>query len=101
MPDFMGGLAKGIAEHEGDVLGRVKDLAGSIRTLMTASTAKAATAARGAVHSTSSSVTQNVNIENSYSGGSMETQRNVSKAMKKSAADATDYMARGLAYARG
>lgn len=101
MPDFMGGLAKGIASNEGVVLERIKSLAGSIRTLMAAASANAATAARGAVSSTTSSVTQNVNIENSYSGGSAETQRNVSKAMRKSATDATEYMARGLAYARG
>ena len=101
MPDFMGGLAKGIASNEDVVLERIQSLAGSIRTLMAAASANAATAARGAVSSTTSSVTQNVNIENSYSGGSAETQRNVSKAMRKSATDATEYMARGLAYARG
>ncbi len=101
MPDFMGGLAKGIASNEDVVLERIQSLAGSIRTLMSAASANAATAARGAVSSTTSSVTQNVNIENSYSGGSAETQRNVSKAMRKSATDATEYMARGLAYARG
>ena len=101
MPDFMGGLAKGIASNEDVVLERIQSLAGSIRTLMAAASANAATAARGAVSSTTSSVTQNVNIENSYSGGSTETQRNVSKAMRKSATDATEYMARGLAYARG
>ena len=46
-------------------------------------------------------MTQNVNIANSYTGGTPETQKNVSKAMKKSASDATAQMARGLAYARG
>lgn len=94
-------VAKGIASNEDVVLERIQSLAGSIRTLMAAASANAATAARGAVSSTTSSVTQNVNIENSYSGGSTETQRNVSKAMRKSATDATEYMARGLAYARG
>ena len=54
-----------------------------------------------AVNNSSSSVTQNVNIDNSYSGGSTEAQKNVSKAMKKSATDATTQMARALAYARG
>lgn len=101
MPDFMGGLAKGIAENEDVVLERVRALAGGIRVLMSASSAKAATAARSTVNNTSSSVTQNVNIDNTYSGGSVEAQKSVSKAMRKSAVDATDYMARGLAYARG
>lgn len=101
MPDFMSGLAKGIQSSEGTVLDRIRNLAGSIRTLMNGATAQAATAWRGSVSNRTSNVTQNVNISNSYSGGSMETQRNVSKAMKKSAVDATTEMARGLAYARG
>lgn len=101
MPDFMGGMAKGITDNEGTVLDRIKDLAGGIQALMTAASARAATAARSTVSNSVSSITQNVNIDNTYSGGSMEAQKNVSKAMRKSAMDATDYMARGLAYARG
>jgi len=49
----------------------------------------------------SKSVVQNVEINNSYTGGSVETQKNVSKAMKKSAVDASTQMARALDYARG
>lgn len=101
MPDFMSGLADGITSSEGIVLDRIRSLAGGIRTLMAAATANAATAAASTVNNTTSTVTQNVNIANSYSGGSAETQKNVSKAMKKSATDATTQMARGLAYARG
>ena len=101
MPDFMGGLAEGISNSEETVLDKVKGLAGGIRTLMTAATADVATAGTSTINNTTSSVTQNVNIENSYTGGSAETQKNVSKAMKKSAVDATTQMARGLAYARG
>lgn len=48
-----------------------------------------------------SSVTQNVNIDNTYNGGGVEAQKNVSRAMKKSATDATTEMARALEYARG
>lgn len=101
MPDFMGGLADGIAGSEDTVLDKVKGLAGGIQTLMSAATADVATATASTVNNTSSSVTQNVSIANSYSGGSAETQKNVSTAMKKSAVDATTQMARGLAYARG
>lgn len=101
MPDFMGGLAKGISDNEGTVLDKVKGLAGGIQSLMSAATANAATATKGSVNNSTSSVTQNVNIANSYAGGSTETQKNVSKAMKKSAVDATTQMARSLAYARG
>ena len=57
---------------------------------------------QGAVNNNNSTtITQNVDISNNYSGGSAEAQKNVSKAMKKSANDATTYMARGLAFARG
>lgn len=101
MPDFMSGLAQGIRANEHLVLDQVRGLVDGISVLMQAATAQPATAAGSMTGSTNSSVIQNVNISNSYSGGSRETQRNVSRAMKKSASDATTYMARGLAYARG
>lgn len=101
MPDFMSGLADGIQANEGLVLDRVRSLADGISMLMQAATAQTATAANSTINHMSSSVTQNVNISNSYSGGPMDAQRNVSKAMKRSASDATTYMARGLRYARG
>lgn len=101
MPDFMKGLAKGIGDQEGIVLEQVRTLTDHIALLTQAATAQVATVANSTIHHTTSSLTQNVNINNSYSGGSLETQKNVSKAMKKSAVDATTYMARGLAYARG
>ena len=101
MPDFMNGLAGGIQANRHLVLDQVQGLVDGISVLMQAATAQPATAAGSMVSNMSSNVTQNVNISNSYSGGSQEVQRNVSKAMKKSASDATTYMARGLAYARG
>ena len=79
----------------------VNAMTSGIKTLMQGATASAATAASSQVNNTTSNMTQNVNINNSYSGGSTETQKNVSKAMNKSAVDATTQMARGLAYARG
>ncbi len=101
MPDFMRGLAKGIGDNEKIVLDKVKNLTNHIMILTQATTAQAATAANSTIQNTTSNMTQNVNINNSYSGGSIETQKNVSKAMKKSAVDTTTYLARGLAYARG
>lgn len=101
MPDFMSGLAQGIGDSEGTLLDKVRGVANGIKTLMQGATASAATAASSQVNNTTSNMTQNVNISNSYSGGSAETQKNVSKAMNKSATDATTQMARGLAYARG
>ncbi len=100
MPDFMGGLAKGITENRGTVLEEVKKLANGVQVLMQAATAKPTTVAASTVNNRSSSVVQNNTFSNSYFGGSMETQRNVSKGMKKSAADATTQLARGLAWAR-
>lgn len=101
MPDFMGGLASGISKSKKSVIGEIKELASGMDTLMRGATASMATATNSQVNNATSNMTQNVNINNSYSGGSMETQRNVSTAMKKSAVDATTQMARGLAYARG
>lgn len=101
MPDFMKLLAGGISRKKGEVLGELKGFAGDMQKLMASATADVSTAATSTINKNSSTVTQNVNIENSYSGGSAETQKNVSKAMNKSAVDATTQMARGLAYARG
>ena len=101
MPDFMQGLAKGIGDNEDVVLDKVRNLTSGIAMLTKAATAKARTAAAGAINNIRSSVTQNVNIDNTYNGGGAEAQKNVSKAMRKSATDATTEMARALEYARG
>ena len=118
MPDFMGALADGmnggaaaldsaVASIGNRIKGGFTEALAEARTAYDAITAlgqasavKAKTAATTTVSSRVSNVTQNVNIDNTYNGGSVEAQKNVSKAMKKSASDATDYMARGLVYAR-
>jgi phage-related protein len=76
------------------------EIVDSISALTKATTANLGTASTSSTSSRVSNITQNVNIDNTYTGGSSETQKNVSSAMKKSATDATTYMARGLAYAR-
>lgn len=76
------------------------DIVNGISTLTSAVTAKVGTAAATAISSKISNITQNVNIDNTYNGGSAEAQKAVSRTMKKSATDATTEMARGLAYAR-
>lgn len=101
MPDFMNGLAEGISNNKNKVLDKVKGLASGIATLTQAAVAQPATATTSTVNNNTSNVTQNVNIDNTYSGGSVDAQKAVSKAMKKSATDATTQMARALAYARG
>lgn len=101
MPDFMSGLAKGIGDNEAVVLRKVKELAGGMKMLMQSGTASVATATNSRIGNNSTNMTQNVSINNSYTGGTPETQKAVAGTMKKSAQDATTYMARGLAYARG
>lgn len=101
MPDFMGGLAQGIKANRKNVIDEIKALTGDMSSLMNLKTASYGTAANSTIGNKSTSITQNVNIDNSYTGGSIEAQRSVSNAMKKSASDATTYMARALAYSRG
>ena len=78
-----------------------RTLSAGVSALTKAATASTATAATSTTNNSNSSVVQNVEINNSYTGGSRETQKNVSNAMKKSAVDATTQMARSLAYSRG
>lgn len=101
MPDFMEGLGQGISKSKNKLIDKVKGVASDISLIMQGATAKPNTAAAGMINSTSRSMTQNVNINNSYSGGTREVQRAVSSTMNKSAVDATTLMARGLSYARG
>lgn len=101
MPDFMKGLAIGIDENSDIVFKKIKELTSGMATLTQAATANVATAAKSVVNSTTSNMIQNVNISNSYTGSERKVQQNVSKAMNKSAEDATAYMAKGLAYTRG
>lgn len=101
MPDFMSGLAKGIYDNKDLVLDNVKMLADGMSTIMQSASVSSSTASVGTINTSHSSVTQNVSISNSYSGGNREEARNVSRAMKKSAVDATTQMARALEYARG
>ena len=101
MPDFMEGLAKGIDSNKDKVIKSVSQLANEMSVLGKAAQANPRTVAASQISNRTTNVTQTVDISNSYSGGTPETQRNVSKAMKKSAYDASTYMARALAYSRG
>ena len=99
MPDFTSSLARGFESGKEDILDKIRALASDISILTQASTAKAATAAATMISSRTSNVTQNVSISNAYNGTAAEGAKNVVKAMRKSAYDATAYMARGLAHA--
>ena len=79
----------------------ISALSVGVNAFAKAATPSRATASNSTTNNTNSNVVQNVEINNTYNGGERETQKNVSKAMKKSAVDATTQMARSLAYARG
>lgn len=95
MPDFTAGLARGLETGEDTVLEKIHDIASGISLLTQASTAAATM-----VSSRTSNVTQNINIDNTYNGAATDGAKSVTKAMRKSAYDATAYLARGLAAAR-
>ena len=100
MPDFTAGLAEGLERGETTVLDKIRDLASGISILTQSASATAATAAATMITNRTSNVTQNVNINNAYNGTPSEGAKSVTKAMRKSAYDATAYLARGLAAAR-
>lgn len=84
------------------IVEEIRNLATGTAILSNGSVARARTVAAGAVNNTTSTnMTQNVNINNSYTGTSTETGKQITRTMEKSAEDATSYMARGLAFARG
>lgn len=101
MPDMMDLMAQGIAAGKGKVTTALQSLTEDMAVLAKAQSVAQVTAAKFGPSSTSSRVvTQNVNINNSFSGGDLMAQKQGAAAMKKSASDATGQMARGLAYAR-
>ena len=100
MPDMMEGLGKGIDSSKYRVIDRIKSFACDMATLMKSTTANAGTTSNTTFNSSKASIIQNNNFNNTYSGGDMKTQENVSKGMKKSANDATTQLAKGLVYVR-
>lgn len=102
MPDFMSGLAKGIAENKDRVLEKVRSLAGDMSILMQAATAQSGTIAAGmGSYNNQNSIMQTNNFNSTYIGNDREAVRNISKGMKKSASDATTELARAMAFSRG
>ncbi len=104
---MIGSYIKDIKESDtGKALsGMLKNAVGELTTSVSAfnraTIASPKTASTSTTNNQNSSVVQNVEINNSYSGTDRESAKTVSKAMKKSAVDATTQMARSLAYARG
>ena len=102
MPDFMKGMGDSFDRSKGGFLKKIKNLASDMKLLVKAGTPDRSSM-KGAATSNvrTTSVVQNNTFNNSYSGGSGDDRRAITKGMKKSATDATTEMARGLAYARG
>lgn len=123
MPDFMAGIAGGIRSNESDVIDAAREMAAKLaeqaniavntygtgivsglRKVVAGASViagKAAASPRTAYSSVSTSnrsIVQNINISNRYSGD-RDVQKTASKAMNKSATDATEQLANALKYA--
>lgn len=110
MPDFMGGLAKGIRDNKDLVLGAIAQLAGDIDVNLngdgkpkprpTPAGVTPRTAAAAVSNSNSSrTINQVNNFNNHFNGGDRDTQRQLSKSAKTSAKDATAELARAITFA--
>lgn len=98
---FIKSFAGWMQNNQAKIFNEVKGLTAGISMLTNGAVAKAGTVATGTISTMSTNMTQNVNISNSYTGISTEAGKQITKTMEKSAEDATSYMARGLAFARG
>lgn len=99
MPDFMGGLAKGIRDNIPLVKNALEDVGASMNIIANAKYASQGVAGAITNNALSRSITQNVIISNEFNSEA-SAQRNISKSMDKAAGDATGELARALAYAR-
>ena len=110
MPDFMGGLAKGIRDNKDLVLGAIKQLAGDIDVNLngdgkpkprptTSGVTPRTAAASVSNSSTTRTINQVNNFNNHFNGGERETQRQLSKSARTSAKDATAELARAITFA--
>ena len=99
MPDFIQGMAAGIDANKDTLLNRVHGMADDLSLMLNANVGASPGTVGGTSMRRSTIMTQNVNISNSYTGS--DPRKGIVNTMKKSSADATDYMARALSYARG
>ena len=101
MPDFMQGMAKGIQSNKNALISQAKGVAQGLSIMMTANAPTSRTVAGAGTYNRSSVVNQNVTFNSSYTGGTADVQKKISGTTKKSAVDASTYMARAIGYARG
>ncbi len=100
MPDFMQGLANGIAKAKGRVTNAIKSVAGEISVAARANLVGADTLSKaGAGTGVSKNITQNVEINNQFNGDRAGQEKS-SNAMEKASDDITGELSRALAFAR-
>lgn len=101
MPDFMQGMARGIQNNKNALISQAKGVAQGLSVMMTANAPTSRTVAGAGTYNRSSVVNQNVTFNSSYTGATTDVQKKISGTTKKSAVDASTYMARAIGYARG
>jgi hypothetical protein len=100
MPDFVKGMAAGINSNKEAISKAISGVADGFMVLSNSGVASPATAMDAVGYTTNNrSVSQNVNINNTFNGD-RAIQQNTSSAMDSAAQDVTSELARGLAYAR-
>lgn len=100
MRHYMQNLANGIKQNKGLVTDQMSTLAQDLASLGRPASSRAAASA-GGFSRRMMSVNQNVTISNSYNGTAGGADRAIRNTMKKSAYDASTYMAKAIGYARG
>lgn len=100
MPDMMSLMARGIVAGKNKVKEALGDVTGDMSVMAKSNVVSKATVQGMSGSSRSSrTVTQNVNIQNNFSGDPTG-QKKGARAMDKASSDATSEMARALAFAR-
>ena len=100
MPDMMKGLADGIRRNMGIVIAAVEELTGGMSMALTTKVnPSTASAAVGQTYNNNRSVSQNVNINNTFNG-ERAVQMNAEKAMNSAVEDVTSELARAIDFTR-
>lgn len=109
MPDFITGLSSTLLHSSSKLYNAASTVASGLnenftnginRLGVSSSVGVSGTTLGNAYSSKNMNIIQNVNIENEFNGLERESTKKVSKAMDKSANDATDAMVKGLIYAK-
>ena len=100
MPDMMQGLADGLQNSMPDFMSKVKDMTGQMSSMIQAGVADMNTQVSAMVGGYQKSISQIVNISNTFNGGTATAQTQGAKAMNRAAKTSTAYMANALAVGR-